>query len=79
MFFVNADAPHPLWLRDFVWAVLAFIAPLAAVELVHHLRNNLTWPQDLSFLSKSLLYGLLFSAILFFWENEGTAFIYFQF
>src|SRR5688572_7046865 len=79
MLFENRDALHPLWIRDYLRGLLIFIAPLAAIETIQLIRHDLTWPTLLPFVPKSILYGFIFAAVLLYWENEGTSFIYFQF
>jgi len=77
--FFNGGTEMPFWTGFYLRGILLFAAPLVLVEALQFLRQDRLWPVKLSFLPRSLLYGLLVAAVVVYWKQEATPFIYFQF
>ncbi len=73
-----ADFSTPAWLGSYVANLVAFAAPLGAMQLWQHRRGVLA-PLTLSGWARGVLEGLLLVGIIVFWEKASVPFIYFQF
>lgn len=77
---LNAWLPvFPVWFSSYALLLAVFLIPLIAVEVWQKMTNDLTPSLSLPLLWRSVLHGMLLFAILLFWDNRGTPFIYFQF
>lgn len=77
---LNAWLPvFPIWFSSYALLLAVFLVPLIAVEVWQKMTNDLMPSLSLPWLRRSALHGTLLFAILLFWENQGTPFIYFQF
>jgi D-alanyl-lipoteichoic acid acyltransferase DltB (MBOAT superfamily) len=74
-----ADFTAPPWLGSFVLNLVAFTTPLTLMELWQHQTRNLLAPLALAGWAKAVLQSALLTAIVLFWQKNGTGFIYFQF
>ena len=69
----------PGWLGSYVINLALFLLPLAAMEYWQHRSGDLLAPLRLPRWPRAALQGALILGILIFWEQEKSAFIYFQF
>ncbi|MBI5388030.1 MAG: MBOAT family protein [Verrucomicrobia bacterium] len=74
-----ADATVPPWIGSFALNLVAFTAPLIAVETWLHQTRDPLAPLALPVSRRILLQGTLLLAIALFWETRQQPFIYFQF
>jgi hypothetical protein len=69
----------PVWLGSYAVSLVAFTAPLIALQLWQARRGNLLVALTLPGWGRALLQGALLVGVLLFWEKGVTPFIYFQF
>jgi D-alanyl-lipoteichoic acid acyltransferase DltB (MBOAT superfamily) len=73
------DWAAPPWLGAFSLNLLGFATPLVALELMQARSGDLLLPLRWPSWTRTAFYGLLLWAIVIFWRQQGTPFIYFQF
>lgn len=73
------DLSTPVWIGSFAINLVIFSAPLVAMELWQHRKNNLLAPLQLPAWAQYALQGVLLTAIALSWDQKGATFIYFQF
>ena len=73
------DWSLPVWLGSYGFSLVAFTAPLVAMQVWQARREDLLVALTLPGWAKALLQGALLAGVLLFWEKGGTPFIYFQF
>lgn len=73
------DWSSPVWLRSYGVSLVAFTAPLVAMQVWQARRGDLLVALTLPGWARALLQGALLVGVLLFWEKGATPFIYFQF
>jgi D-alanyl-lipoteichoic acid acyltransferase DltB (MBOAT superfamily) len=74
-----ADWRSPEWLASYAIRLGGAAVPLVLMQIWQARAGNLLAPLGISMWLRSCLEGFLLWAILVFWQQDSTAFIYFQF